>query len=181
MAAALQGPGSTATPCPPVRYRAGGSTDGYYVYVYGGANASRGYYNDLWRWDPVTQTWTQLANMPTAKPNIQGAYWNGKIYVPGASSARILRRTQSTISPPICGPPAPLCPQPQSGANVAFNNKIYNFGGNPGPQSTVTIYDIATNTWSTGRRCLCHRLWPGNGLGRGPVGLLRRWYHHGHG
>ena len=24
------------------------------------------------------------------------------------------------------------------------------FGGNPGPQSTVTIYDIATNTWSSG-------------------------------
>ena len=33
---------------------------------------------------------------------------------------------------------------------MAFNNKIYNFGGNPGPQSTVTIYDIATNTWSNG-------------------------------
>src|SRR4029077_12019773 len=44
---------------------------------------------------------------------------------------------------------APL-PAAQTGANVAFNNKIYNFGGNPGPQSTVTIYDIGTNTWSAG-------------------------------
>src|SRR5262249_13402170 len=44
---------------------------------------------------------------------------------------------------------APL-PAAQTGTNVAFNNKVYNFGGNPGPQSTVTIYDIATNTWTTG-------------------------------
>ena len=77
------GPWQTATPGPPARYRAGGCTDGQYVYVYGGGNSTGGYYNDLWRWDPVTQTWTQLANMPTAKQNIQGAYWNGKIYVPG--------------------------------------------------------------------------------------------------
>ena len=33
---------------------------------------------------------------------------------------------------------------------MAFNNKIYNFGGNPGPQSITRIYDIATNTWTTG-------------------------------
>src|SRR5205814_10348641 len=41
-------------------------------------------------------------------------------------------------------------PAAQSGQNVAFNNKIYDFGGNPGPVSTTRIYDIATNTWSTG-------------------------------
>ena len=51
--------------------------------MYGGGNSSGGYYNDLWRWNPATQAWTQLANMPTAKQNIQGTYWNGKIYVPG--------------------------------------------------------------------------------------------------
>ena len=77
-----------------------------YVYVYGGGNSTGGYYNDLWRWNPATQTWTQLANMPTAKQNIQGAYWNGKIYVPGGFN----------------------------GAHITEN----------------AIYDIATNTWSTG-------------------------------
>jgi N-acetylneuraminic acid mutarotase len=44
---------------------------------------------------------------------------------------------------------APL-PAPQTGTNVAFNNKIYNFGGNPGPQATTSIYDIAANTWTAG-------------------------------
>ena len=144
------GPWSTATPGPPARYRAGSATDGQYVYVYGGGNSSGGYYNDLWRWNPVTQVWTQLANMPTAKQNIQGAYWNGKIYVPGGfNGAHITENAIYDIATNTWSTGAPL-PAAQTGANVAFNNKVYNFGGNPGPQNTVTIYDIATNTWSSG-------------------------------
>lgn len=144
------GPWSTATPGPPARYRAGSCTDGLYVYVYGGGNSSGGYYNDLWRWNHVTQIWTQLANMPTAKQNIQGAYWNGKVYVPGGfNGAHITENAIYDIATNTWSTGAPL-PAAQTGANVAFNNKIYNFGGNPGPQSTVTIYDIATNSWSTG-------------------------------
>ena len=115
--------------------------------MYRGGDSTGGYYNDLWRWDPNTQIWTQLANMPTAK---QGAYWNGKIYVPGGfNGAHITENAIYDIATNMWTTGAPL-PAPQTGANVAFNNKIYNFGGNPGPQSTVTIYDIATNTWSNG-------------------------------
>jgi N-acetylneuraminic acid mutarotase len=33
---------------------------------------------------------------------------------------------------------------------VLYNNKIYNIGGFPGPTSTTRIYDIGTNTWTTG-------------------------------
>jgi Kelch motif protein len=144
------GPWSTATPGPPARYRAGSATDGQYIYVYGGGNSSGGYYNDLWRWNPVTEIWTQLANMPTAKQNIQGAYWNGKIYVPGGfNGAHITENAIYDIATNTWSTGAPL-PAAQTGANVAFNNKIYNFGGNPGPQSTVTIYDIATNAWAPG-------------------------------
>src|SRR5262249_16720602 len=137
---------------PPARYRAGSATDGQYIYVYGGGNATAGFaYNDLWRWNPVTETWTQLANMPTGKQNIQGAYWNGKIYVPGgfAAGVHITENAIYDIATNTWSTGAPL-PAAQTGTNVGFNNKIYNFGGNPGPQSTVTIYDIATNTWSNG-------------------------------
>src|SRR5215471_12026409 len=144
------GPWSTATPGPPARYRAGSATDGQYTYVYGGGDSSGGYYNDLWRWDPVTETWTQLANMPTAKQNIQGAFWNGKIYVPGGfNGAHITENAIYDVATNTWSTGAPL-PAAQTGTNVAFNNKIYNFGGNPGPQNTVTIYDIATNTWTNG-------------------------------
>jgi hypothetical protein len=89
--------------------------------------------------------------MPTGKQNIQGAYWNGKIYVPGgfAASVHITENAIYDIATNTWSTGAPL-PAPQTGTTVAFNNKIYNFGGNPGPQTTTTIYDIATNTWSTG-------------------------------
>ena len=148
--ACVPGTWSTSTTGPATRYRAGGTTDGTYVYVYGGSNASAQYLNDLWRWNPATQTWTQLANMPTGKSNIQGAYWNGKIYVPGGYiGSHITENAIYDIATNMWTTGAPL-PAAQSGQQVAFNNKIYNFGGNPGPQSTVTIYDIATNTWSTG-------------------------------
>jgi len=140
----------TATVGPPARYRAGAATDGTYVYVYGGGNSTGGFYNDLWRWDPATTAWTQLANMPTAKQNIQGAYWNGKIYIPGGFiGSHITENAIYDIASNTWTTGAPL-PAPQSGQNVAFNGKIYNFGGDPGPQSTVTIYDIASNTWSNG-------------------------------
>jgi hypothetical protein len=147
------GPWNTSTTGPALRYRAGGCTDGTFVYVYGGGDDVGNNYNDLWRWDPATETWTQLANMPTAKQNIQGAYWNGKIYVPGgfvtATATHITENAIYDIATDTWTTGAPL-PAPQTGTNVAFNNQIYNFGGNPGPQSTVSIYDIATDSWTTG-------------------------------
>ena len=148
--ACVPGPWHTSTTGPAIRYRAGGTTDGTYVYVYGGSNATAQYLNDLWRWDPTTETWTQLANMPTGKSNIQGTYWNGKIYVPGGYiGSHITENAIYDIATNTWTTGAPL-PAAQSGQTVAYNNKIYNFGGNPGPQTTTSIYDIATNTWSTG-------------------------------
>jgi hypothetical protein len=146
--------------------------------VYGGQTSTGGFLNDLWRWNPATETWTQLANMPTAKGNIQGAYWNGKIYVPGgfAAGVHITENAIYDIATNTWMTGAPL-PAPQSGQDVAFNNKIYNFGGNPGPQSAVTIYDIATNTWSNGEAMPVPNLWTGDSSRpvRRPVRLLRGW------
>ena len=139
----------TTTPQPPTRYRAGGVSDGTFVYVYGGGDSTGALLNDLWRWDPATQTWTQLANMPTGKQNIQGAYWNGKIYVPGGfTTAHITENAIYDIASNTWSTGAPL-PTTQTGTNVALNNKVYNFGGNPGPQSLCRVYDIATNSWSS--------------------------------
>ena len=89
--------------------------------------------------------------MPTGKQNIQGTYSNGKIYVPGGyiGTAHITENAIYDIASNTWTTGAPL-PAPQSGTNVAFNGKIYNFGGNPGPQATTSIYDIAANTWTTG-------------------------------
>ena len=144
------GPWRTATTGPSARYRAGAVTDGTHVYVFGGGDQFGNYLNDLWRWDANTETWVQLANMPTGKQNIQGAYWNGKIYVPGGYTGNhITENAIYDIATNTWTLGAPL-PAQQTGQQVAFNGKIYNFGGNPGPQNTVTIYNIATNSWSNG-------------------------------
>ncbi len=148
--ACAPGTWNTSTTGPAARYRGGAVSDGTYVYVFGGGDSAGGYYNDLWRWDPGTETWTQLANMPTGKQNMQGAYWNGKIYVPGGyNGVHITENAIYDIATNTWTTGAPL-PAAQTGTNVAYNGKIYNFGGNPGPQTTTSIYDIASNTWTTG-------------------------------
>ena len=99
----------------------------------------------------MTQVWTQLANMPTAKQNIQGAYWNGKIYVPGGfNGAHITENAIYDIATNTSSAGSPI-PAAQTTALTWFSiTRVYNFGGNPGPQNAVSIYDIATNTGSIG-------------------------------
>src|SRR5947208_16070108 len=72
----LPGPWVAGTTGPPTRYRGGGATDGTNAYVFGGGTATATYLNDLWKWNAAAGTWTQLANMPTAKQNIKGVYYN---------------------------------------------------------------------------------------------------------
>src|SRR2546423_216617 len=93
-------------------YGAAGASDGTYFYAAGGYSFSQS--NTLAvvnRYDPATNTWTPLADMPQAAVMATAVYY----------------------------PP---------------NNKIYVFGGEDGVSGTnyniTRIYDIATNTWTTG-------------------------------
>ncbi|HEX6605866.1 MAG TPA: S-layer homology domain-containing protein [Chloroflexia bacterium] len=144
------GPWATSTVGPSARYRTGATTDGTYVYVYGGSTSAATYLSDLWRWDPTGQTWTQLASMPTGKSNIQGSYYDGKIYVPGGyNNSHMAEMAIYDIAGNSWSTGAPE-PAIRSGATAAYNGKIYVFGGNPGPSNQTLIYDIAGNSWSTG-------------------------------
>jgi hypothetical protein len=143
------GPWTTGATGPPLRYRAGGASDGTYVYVYGGSNDVAAYLDDLWRWDPATESWTQLASMPTGKSNIQGAYLDGKIYVPGGYiGSHITENAIYDIATDTWTTGAAL-PIAHSGATAAYNGKIYDFGGN-GANTQLDIYDPATDTWAPG-------------------------------
>lgn len=150
-AQAQPGPWSQGTTGPAARYRIGGTSDAaQYIYVYGGGTSTGTLVNELWRWDWTTETWTQLANMPTAKQNIQGSYWNGKIYVPGGfTTVHLTENAIYDIASNTWSVGAPI-PVARSGQTVAFNNQIFVFGGNPGPSNETRIYDIASNTWSLG-------------------------------
>ena len=71
-----------------------------------------------------------------------------------STSPRATRATRSgsTTSQPTPGRPG--APRPVASgygcAAGALNNKVYVIGGAAAPQTQLTIYDIATNTWSTG-------------------------------
>ncbi|MGQ9708727.1 MAG: kelch repeat-containing protein, partial [bacterium] len=69
-------------------YRSAGTTDGRYHYVCGGwigTSGAGGPFNNLWRYDPVTDAWTELATMPKAVSNhcVIAHPGKKKLYVPG--------------------------------------------------------------------------------------------------
>ncbi|MEO0005279.1 MAG: kelch repeat-containing protein, partial [candidate division WOR-3 bacterium] len=69
-------------------YRSAGCTDGRYHYVGGGwigTSGSGGPFNKLWRYDPATDAWTELASMPTAISNhcMICHRQKRKIFIPG--------------------------------------------------------------------------------------------------
>jgi hypothetical protein len=97
-------------------------SDGTFVYSAGGSlngNPTAGFY----KYDPVADSWTTLANMPTALGDARSVY-------------------------------------------AANTNKIYVFGGVTDffigiVTDIVQIYDVATDTWSTGTPMPAERFFPG--------------------
>ena len=133
--------------------------DGDLIYMIGGnPSGSSGQNYDLnYSYDPNTDTWnTSLATMPTARGWIQGAYWDGKIYVIGGlnnSSAAITANEIYDITANAWATGAPLPVPNLAHGTVAWNGNIYVVGGWDGVstsgRTSVYRYDIAGNTWST--------------------------------
>src|SRR5712691_7825789 len=146
----------------PVPTRAGAAsgetTHGGFLYVIGGEN-STGVLFDLQRYDPVTDMWTPLMSMPTARAGAAAAVIDDGIFVIGGR--------QSTGGPCSGGPylttvekydidtntwsTVASLPNPRSDlAAVAHGGKIYVFGGcsSTGVTNEVDMYDPQTNTWT---------------------------------
>src|SRR5437773_3050353 len=158
---------SLGSPAPlPARSEAayGDTTHAGFLYVIGGGN-SGGVLSDLQRYDPVTDAWTTLASMPTARAGAVAAVVDNNLFVIGG---------RLSAAGPCNGGPylatvekydtdtdtwstvAPL-PSPRSDlAAVAHGGKIFVFGGCTGTASApsvtneVDMYDPQTNTWATG-------------------------------
>jgi N-acetylneuraminic acid mutarotase len=125
------------------------------IYMIGGIIASGYGTSDIYRYDPVTNTWeTNLWNMPDARVWIQGGYWNGKIYVPGGY-------TNSGINSNIffiydiasnSWTQGPTLPEARCAYGLAvWNGNIYVIGGlNQGFAGTTTVYrfNIPNNQWT---------------------------------
>jgi len=131
------------------------------VYAIGGAtnvcnqdNSSRT--SSVEVFDPVTESWSTVTPMPTARNELAAAVVDGKIYVIGGVSAG----DKVEIYDPVTDTWSTAAPMPTKriamGA-TAVNGKIYVVGGcaegSPDPcdgLATLEIYDPATDTWTTG-------------------------------
>jgi len=69
----------------PVQYMGSVVHDGQ-IYVLGGATADNTYLDKVQKYDPATDTWTELSPMPTARTT-DAVVYNGKIYAVGGYSS----------------------------------------------------------------------------------------------
>src|SRR5262249_15945652 len=125
------------------------------IYSFGGTTTSD---TDLaYRYDPATDTWTALANLPAARTGA-GAVSDGTyIYILGGSAGGNHYNTVYRDDP-VGNSYTTMTPMPLTTAwqAVAYlNGKIYRIGGCiPGNcnfgTNQVDIYTIATNAWASG-------------------------------
>ncbi len=121
---------------PQPRSRLAVATDGLRLYAIGGETQD-GVTDDLLVYDPVTNGWLPLANKPTPAANIAAAYIDGRIYVPGGSTAdggvtQVMEVYDVAADTWTAGT---ALPAPLSGyALAAWDGALYLFGGWDGTQ-----------------------------------------------
>ena len=154
---------SSGTPGPlPARSEAayGDTTHAGFVYVIGGGS-SEGVLSDVHRYDPVTDAWTDLASMPTARAGAVAAAVDNNIFVIGGrlsaagpcSGGYLGTVEKYDIDANTWTTLAPLPSARSDLAAVAHGGKIYVFGGCGGAgnsTSEVLKYNPETDTWTSG-------------------------------
>lgn len=131
-------------------YRAGGATcDGRSYYVLGGGSFS-GAHAEAWRYDPDSDSWTQLADLPVALQNMQAVCIDGFIYLvggylPDSGAHSNDFQIYDTASDTWVRSTWPFARTPML---AAWDGKLFAFGGSPGPSDETWMYDPATGDWS---------------------------------
>ncbi len=138
---------------------AGGSAYGKHYAIGGRPGLS-----DVEEYDPLTNAWTTMTSMPTGRGGLGGASWANKIYAIGGRSGPtfgggFIYNSNEVYDPAVGvgGTWSALAPIPvpvsDNYATVAYLGKVYVFGGAISPSivvNNVQIYDIATDTWTSG-------------------------------
>jgi len=127
------------------------ATIGGKIYMVGGGTYSCGVNSLLQAYDPATNVWVNLANMPTPRYEFGAAELNGLLYAiagnPGCGSAASAKRDVEAYNPVSNSwSSKALLPTGSWGASVASaNGKIYVIGGFT---NYVYCYDSVGNSWS---------------------------------
>lgn len=108
--------------------------------------------------NPVdTGTWSHLTDMPTPRSTPAVQIYNGKIHVIGGNNRFTMTNTHEVydIAADTWSSAAPLPDTIYGAGSTIIGNKIYVVGGcnNGSPtgfKNTLYIYDIDSNSWSTG-------------------------------
>jgi N-acetylneuraminic acid mutarotase len=120
--------------------------DGF-IYVFSGYNSS-GQNAELWRYDPVADSWVQKASDTITRYDGNMTYYNGKLYVVGgytngyASDLRCYDIATNTWSGK-----ASYTGGRRHMTLSAVDGKLYMTGGNVGGTESW-VYDIAGNAWT---------------------------------
>jgi N-acetylneuraminic acid mutarotase len=105
-------------------------------------------------YDPVTNSWTAKASMPTARGFLAVAVVNGILYAIGGASGGIVEAYDPTTNTWTTKAPMPTT---RSGLGLGvINGLVYAVGGVPNPgaslpiMDTLEIYNPSANSWSRG-------------------------------
>ncbi len=153
------GPWQSGPAQDPARYAIQGAlgTDNM-LYIAGGqsADATPVVFDQVSRFDPATNTWSNVAPLPTAVSQAATGAANGKIFVVGgftggSSVTNILQIYDIATNTWSTGASIPT-PAVEAAASAVVNGKFYVMGGDDfnNGLNTTFIYDIATNVWTTG-------------------------------
>ncbi|HTF57499.1 MAG TPA: kelch repeat-containing protein, partial [Planctomycetota bacterium] len=141
--------------------RGGNATDGTYLYVFGGYQLGvrpsyPSYYRVARRYDPASDAWTTLADLPNDPPGIfyqynAGACYDGRLYSFGTSylggTGRVLSYSIANDQWSIlAGVTVPL--NRYGAAAAVLGDRIYLTGGySGGPTQRTDAFDPATGTF----------------------------------
>jgi DNA-binding CsgD family transcriptional regulator len=122
------------------------------LYTIGG-ETQQGVSNVVEKFDPQTNTWTNLHPMPNPVTDISAASIGGLIYVPGGKSASGIPTDINEIYDPDAdqwsiGSPLPTAISAY--ALTTYEGRMYLFGGWDGNQvvNSAYVFDYRENTWS---------------------------------
>ncbi len=121
------------------------------IYCIGGNNAGGSPTNTNEAYDPLTDTWTPRANMPTTRRNMALARLGGTIYAIGGWNGTQLTTVEAYDTATDTWTTLAPMPTARECAAAALWGKIFAIGGSNGASalSVVERYDPASNSWTT--------------------------------
>jgi N-acetylneuraminic acid mutarotase len=142
---------------------------------------------DVEVYDPVTDTWTQKADMPTSRFWFSTGVVDGIIYVIGGKpgygdSSPHLTTVEAYDSTTDTWTTKTDMPTRRSlSSTCVVDGKIYVIGGAMGAKAAVEAYDPTTDTWSRKAPMPTARYALGTGLVEGKIYAIGGWQHSANG